>query len=100
MFHFKRRPDKLTLLVVDYINSVLPEHIRCGVADNGKSLRIFGKLKNVNIEFDGDNNKVLELTYDDKHNINVSVIVPSLKTLDAQLEQLHSSIKETLSKLE
>jgi hypothetical protein len=100
----KREPNLLTVLMVKYINSVLPTGMLCRetIGDgDAKSIIVFTNTKALAYEFNiADNYDVKELSGADKKHLDETVIIPALKQLDEEIRLIHTAIKERLKELE
>lgn len=102
---FKRRtPSNLTNLMVEYINSILPDGMMCretiGDSENS-SLMVFNDTRAIKFEFEFESSyNVKELSDGDKLHLNRTVILPSLKALDKELFKLHKEIEAKIKELE
>lgn len=102
---FKRKtPNRVTDLMVDYINSMLPNGIMCRetIGDNTEnSLMIFSNTNAVRYAFDlSEGYDVKELSDADKMHLIRTVILPALKTIDKELFSIHKKIEEKVKELE
>lgn len=101
----KRDPNLLTVLMVKYINSVLPTGMLCretiGSTTDAKSIIVFTNTKALAYEFNiADNYDVKELSEADKKHLDETVIIPALKQLDEEIRLIHVAIGERLKELE
>lgn len=97
----RTKKNPVIKLMADYINSVLPEGVRCGETGvENDTLMLYAStrtfLTSFNIE---DNYDVEELSDADKEVLNRDVIIPMLKEIDDDLKSIHGNIKQKLKDL-